>query len=141
VQQGSRAVALDGRSSDFQGLLRPGDRVDVLLTTGEKTQGTTVTLLQNLLVLSVGSNIARVDEEGSKSGLRGGGVTVSATLEQAQVLAQAGQHGRLTLVLRNSDDITVIDGLPETNAANLLTAKDAPTSVRAATKGSIDHVR
>jgi pilus assembly protein CpaB len=141
VQQGSRAVALDGRSSDFQGLLRPGDRVDVLLTTGEKAQGgTTITLLQNLLVLSVGSNIARVDEDGAKNGLRGG-VTVSATLEQAQLLAQAEQHGRLTLVLRNSDDITVIEGLPETNGANLLSSKDAPTSVRAVTKGAIDHVR
>lgn len=141
VQQGSRAVALDGRSSDFQGLLRPGDRVDVLLTTGEKVQGTTVTILQNLLVLSVGSNIARVDEQASKSPVRGGGVTVSATLEQAQVLAQAEQRGRLTLVLRNADDITVIEGLPETNGTNLLTVKDAPSSGRGATKGTIDHVR
>jgi len=141
VQQGSRAVALDGRSSDFRGLLRPGDRVDVLLTTDEKVQGATVTLLQNLLVLSVGSNIARVDEEASKAASRGGGVTVSATLEQAQILAQAEVRGRLTLVLRNSEDITVIEGLPETTGATLLGAKDAPTSIRSAAKGSIDHVR
>ncbi len=141
VQQGSRAVALDGRSSDFQGLMRPGDRVDVLLTSGDKGSGSTVTLLQNLLVLSVGSNIARVDDDTSKSSFRGGSVTVSATLEQAQVLAQAEQRGRLTLVLRNSDDITVIEGLPETTGANLLTSKDAPTAVRAPAKGTIEHVR
>jgi Flp pilus assembly protein CpaB len=94
-----------------------------------------------LLVLSVGSNIARVDEDAPKAGLRGGGVTVSATLEQAQVLAQAEQRGRLTLVLRNSDDITVIEGLPETTGTNLFGAKDAPTAVRSAAKGGIDHVR
>lgn len=139
VQQGSRAVALDSRSSDFQGLLRPGDRVDVLLTASDK--GGTATLLQNLLVLSVGSNIARVDDDAPKGSSRGGSVTVSATLEQAQVLAEAQQHGRLTLVLRNADDITLVDGLPETTGANLLTAKDSPSPARAAARGAIEHVR
>jgi pilus assembly protein CpaB len=141
VQQGSRAVAIDSRAADFQGLLRPGDRVDVLLTSGDKGAGSTATLLQNLLVLSVGSNIARVDDDTAKGGGRGSGVTVSATLEQAQVLAQAEQRGRLTLVLRNSEDVTVVEGLPETTGANLFGAKDAAPSQRPATKGAIEHVR
>lgn len=140
VQQGSRAVAIDSRAADFQGLLRPGDRVDVLLTSGDKGSGSTATLLQNLLVLSVGSNIARVDDESAKGGGRGG-VTLSATLEQAQVLAQAEQRGRLTLVLRNSDDVTVVEGLPETTGSNLFAAKDTAPSPRPATKGAIEHVR
>jgi pilus assembly protein CpaB len=140
VQQGSRAVAIDSRAADFQGLLRPGDRVDVLLTSGDKGSGSTATLLQNLLVLSVGSNIARVDDDGAKGGGRGG-VTLSATLEQAQVLEQAEQRGRLTLVLRNSDDVTVVEGLPETTGANLFAAKDATPSARPVTKGAIEHVR
>lgn len=140
VQQGSRAVAIDSRAADFQGLLRPGDRVDVLLTAGDKGSGSTATLLQNLLVLSVGSNIARVDDDAAKGGGRGG-VTLSATLEQAQVLAQAEQRGRLTLVLRNSDDVTVVEGLPETTGANLFAAKDAAPAPRPAPKGAIEHVR
>lgn len=140
VQQGSRAVAIDNRSADFQGLLRPGDRVDVLLSSGDKGAGSTVTLLQNLLVLSVGTNIARVDEAAEAVG-RGAGVTVSATLEQAQVLAQAEQRGRLMLVLRNSDDVTIVEGLPETTGANLFAAKNAAPSLRPATKGAIEHVR
>jgi Flp pilus assembly protein CpaB len=134
-------VAIDSRAADFQGLLRPGDRVDVLLTAGDKGSGSTATLLQNLLVLSVGSNIARVDDDAAKGGGRGGGVTVSATLEQAQVLAQAEQRGRLTLVLRNSDDVTVVEGLPETTGANLFAAKDAAPTPRPAPKGAIEHVR
>lgn len=147
VQQGQRAVAIDGRSADFQGLLRPGDRVDVLLTTSAKeATSTTVTLLQNLLVLSVGANIARADEETAKSFSRGG-ATVSATPAQAQVLTQAQERGRLTLVLRNSADVAVVEGMNETTAANLLQqgGRDRAPSDRApkspGIKEAIEHVR
>lgn len=139
VQPGSRAIALDGRTLDFQGLLRPGDRVDVLLTTGESGASATVTLLQNLLVLSVGSNIARIGEENPKGSLRGSGVALSASPEQAQTLTQAQERGRLTLVLRNADDITVIDGLP--GAGALPASKEREPVARAAVKGGIERVR
>jgi pilus assembly protein CpaB len=144
VQQGSRAVAIDGRGADFQGLLRPGDRVDVLLTTGGKEDGsTTITLLQNLLVLSVGGSVVRPDDEaGQASVSRGGAVTLSATVEQAQLLTQAQQRGRLTLTLRNSGDITLVEGLPETTGKSLVPAKDivAKPAVAARREG-IEHVR
>lgn len=143
VQQGQRAVAIDGRSADFQGLLRPGDRVDILLTTSAKeAASTTVTLLQNLLVLSVGANITRADEEVAKSFSRGGGATVSATLAQAQVLTQAQERGRLTLVLRNSGDVAVVEGMVETSGANLLQQGGREKAARnAGTKEAIEHVR
>jgi pilus assembly protein CpaB len=143
VQQGQRAVAIDGRSADFQGLLRPGDRVDVLLTTsGKDAASTTITLVQNLLVLSVGGNIARADEENAKGFSRGGGATVSATLAQAQVLTQAQQQGRLTLVLRNSDDVAVVDGTVETNNAHLVPQSAREKAARSAgPKEVIEHVR
>jgi pilus assembly protein CpaB len=147
VQHGMRAVAIDGRSADFEGLLRPGDRVDVLFTGGSKAEGAgaTTTLLQNLLVLSVGSNIARNDEETSRGHGRAGAVTLSASVEQAQLLTQAQQRGRLTLTLRNTDDITIVQGVPEATAASLLGAA-APAAERQPTKtsagkGGIDHVR
>jgi pilus assembly protein CpaB len=140
VQNGMRAVPLDLRSADFDGLLRPGDRVDVLFSTGIKgDEGATLTLLQNLLVLSVGGLLGG-EEEGS-AGARGG-VTLSATIEQAQILTQAQLRGRLSLTLRNVDDLTLAEGLPETSARDLQPRERIEAQRRPATaKGGIDHVR
>jgi pilus assembly protein CpaB len=146
VQHGSRAIAIDNRAADFQGLLRPGDRVDVLLTTGGKEDsGATLTLLQNLLVLSVGGSTVRLDDgsgSGQKVASRGGSVTLSTTLEQAQLLTQAQQRGRLTLTLRNASDITLVEGLPETTGKDLVPAKDAAEKpLTGARREAIEHVR
>ena len=143
VQNGLRAVAIDGRVAEFQGLLRPGDRVDVLLSSGAGQEtNSTSTLLQNLLVLSVGGNVSRGDENSAKPFSRGTALTVSATPEQAQVLTQAEQRGRLTLTLRNSEDVTLVEGLPETTARELLTPARGTGAPRTAPgKGSIERVR
>ena len=144
IQNGLRAVSLDGRSIDFEGLLRPGDRVDVVFTGSDKDgpSGTTITLLQNLLVLSVGGDITRSDDP-NKRGYSHGSVTLSATVEQAQVLTQAQTRGRLTLTLRNSEDITVAQGVPETTSRDLLPAKDRIDwrTTKASAPKEIEHVR
>lgn len=145
IQNGMRAVALDGRTISFDGLLRPGDRIDVVFTTTDKdsNSGSTMTLLQNLLILSVGGDIAR-DGDKDRKGYDRGGVTLSATVEQAQVLTQAQQHGRLTLTLRNSEDIAVLESLPETTAKDVLGAKDRKewrAVAKAPAQKEIEHVR
>jgi Flp pilus assembly protein CpaB len=146
IQNGLRAVAIDGRTLDFDGLLRPGDRVDVLFSNSNKEEGTssTSTILQNLLVLSVGGSIGHSEETPGPTSARGTSVTLSATVEQAQLLTQAQQQGRLTLSLRNSDDIAVVEGVPETYAKDLQAAKDRldwHSARGAAPKGAIEHVR
>jgi pilus assembly protein CpaB len=146
VQNGMRAVAIDLRSGDFDGLLRPGDRVDVLFTTNPKDGASaTTTLLQNLLVLSVGGNIARADQGNSGASVRAGGsVTLSVSALQAQVVTQARERGRLTLSLRNPDDITLVEGLPETTQRNVFADGRDPERVRTPAdpiKEGIDHVR
>lgn len=113
VQKGMRAVSINAKTSDFDGLLRPGDRVDLLFTPGEEG-GATTTLLQNLLVLSVGANVGRADEIPKERLSRGSSVTLSTTVEQAQVVTQAKERGRLTLTLRNSSDITLVEAVPVT---------------------------
>lgn len=148
VQNGLRAVTVDARSADFDGLLRPGDRVDVLFTTPSKDAegGVTTTLLQNLLVLSVGGDLGKRDtasKDDTGAAGRTGSVTLSATLEQSQLLTQAKERGKLGLTLRNPDDIQLVEGVPETSAKDVMAAKDRlewrkPTSGRA--KG-IDHVQ
>jgi Flp pilus assembly protein CpaB len=47
-------------------------------------------------------------------------VTLSASIEQAQLLAFAAERGRLTLTLRNPDDIEILEGLPETSTADII---------------------
>lgn len=120
VERGMRAVAIETKAADFDGLLRPGDRVDVLFTTSQGSEpGSTVTLLQNLLVLSVGGSMAKTNEASSKLGPRGGIVTLSASIEDAQILTQAKERGRLSLTVRNADDIQLAAGVPETTARDL----------------------
>ena len=146
IQNGLRAAAIDGRTLDFDGLLRPGDRVDVLFTNTAKDEAasSTTTILQNLLVLSVGGTITRNNDPASPSTVHGSSVTVSATLEQAQLLTQAQLHGRINLSLRNSDDIAVVEDVPETYAKDLQTAKnrlDWHASRSNQQREAIEHVR
>lgn len=145
VEQGLRAIPIDNRSADFEGLLRPGDRVDVLLTSGKGDDGSTTTLIQNVLALSVGGNIQRAEDEESTKSWSGGGtsVTVSVTMAQAQLLTQAQQRGRLTLTLRNPDDIALVDGLMETTAKDVSSHPESASTKLSGAKASkeIDHVR
>ena len=55
VRPGMRAYALSDADTSFDGLLRPGDRVDVLWTAAEGAEASVV--MENVLVLTVGSNL------------------------------------------------------------------------------------
>jgi pilus assembly protein CpaB len=133
VSSGMRAIAIDGRVADFEGLLRPGDRVDVLLSLGGQGDVTgTMTLLQNLLVLSVGGTTSRSDSNDKTYG-RGSTVSVSVTVEQAQIITEALRRGKLTLTLRNGDDITLVEGIPETTAKDLVSRRSVEPRAAATT--------
>ena len=122
IPKGMRAMSVTGVGRRvFGGLMRPGDRVDVLLTkakSGSDENVVTVPLLQNLLVLAVGTSFgARPDEAppiGSDS------VTLLVAIDQASLLAQARRDGALTLVLRNEDDLEIHEGLSETDDTDVL---------------------
>ncbi len=155
VTNGMRGIAIDGEAADFDGLLRPGDRVDVLLSLAAQNglDGSTLTLLQNILVLSVGGTLERNDSSEKTYG-RGSTVTVSATVEQAQILTEAIRRGKLTLTLRNSDDITLVEGIVETAGKDLgsrssaaqrpvaaLPVNPAAALTPIAAKSGLNHVR
>ncbi len=147
VQEGMRAITISARASDLSGLIRPGDRVDVLFTRSEGLGGGgqfTSTLLQNLLVLAVGADIGGQDQV-RKLSRSGGSVTLSATVEQAQLLTQAEHQGRLKLALRNPDDIVLARELPVTTGADMsgpgrVQGSSGPFA-RANGGREIDHVR
>jgi hypothetical protein len=69
-------------------------------------------------------------------------ITVSVTVEQSQVLVQASGQGRLSLTLRNPDDIAVLDGLPETTATDIIEpARRAELQRRTRDRQEIERVR
>lgn len=114
VPKGLRAVRVKVQTtSSFQGLLRPGDRVDVLYTpySDPKIRGQfTVILLQNVLVLAVGSDTGGDLSEGGRRQQRSfEQATLSVTIEDASILTHATNTGVLSLTLRNPADVTVND--------------------------------
>jgi pilus assembly protein CpaB len=124
VRTGMRAITIRADlSASFGGLLRAGDRVDVLLTAERAPrENVTIPLLQNLLVLASGRDTGGQPRPGERRSHGGtvNQVTLSATLEQAAVLALAQQQGRLTLALRNPEDIAIVENAPETTTADVI---------------------
>lgn len=136
ISEGMRALSLRG-SALFDGLLRPGDRVDVLFSTEEGSHSTS-TLLQNILVLSVGGVIDQ--PEGNKNGYRNpNSAVVSVTLEQSQLITQALQHGKIELALRNPNDIVIVEKAAPATADDVLrvTTTATRTTGSGATAGPI----
>jgi pilus assembly protein CpaB len=130
VRNGMRAITIQAdQSATFGGLVRPGDRVDVLMTltrpgaaqtAAVEDERVTIALLQNLLVLAAGQDTGALQRT-ARTPTQMNDVTLSTTVEQAQLLAFSQQRGRLTLLLRHPDDIEVIEGLPETTTDDIIT--------------------
>jgi len=124
VQDGMRAFTIrTDDTSSFGGLLRPGDRVDVLLTVERRDDAETAPIAQNLLVLATGRDTG--GRGGASTPLRGrdvNQVTLSVTLEQSQTLALAQQRGQISLVLRNPDDIRIVERAPAKTSDGLMEA-------------------
>jgi pilus assembly protein CpaB len=148
VQPGKRAVtvrATGGDESALNGLVRPGDYVDVVATMDETTKGTTadpngskervaVVLLQKVLVLAVAGDtqIAAAGEQ--KARTQGSqldkSITLSLNVKEAQLLALAMEKGHVSVAVRNADDPRVSD-LPDMPASALV-----DSTARAAAQGA-----
>jgi pilus assembly protein CpaB len=117
VKEGWRALAIPvDRTSSLGGLLAPNDHVDILGTfmKPETRSWITLTLLQNVTVLAVGaqlgSDMRAIDDETKKRGFQT--VTVLVTPEEAELLTFSIDKGKITLSLRNENDITTEVALP-----------------------------
>ena len=105
-------VALDptDNAGDF---VRPGDRVDILATDEPGSRlAEARTVLQNALLLAVGSQTASDGPPTPPGGAGPGHVTVSVSSSEAQALVLAAARGKLHLALRAVDDDGVIDTAP-----------------------------
>lgn len=124
IPPGERAMSLPVDTiSGVSGLLRPGDRVDILGTFpvggedqvvqdaggGASTGYMTITLLQSVTLLAVGQEISGISAGGQNgSGSARGGystITPSVTISEAELLTIAQTRGELTILLRHSEDV------------------------------------
>jgi pilus assembly protein CpaB len=118
------------------GFATPGMRVDVLISgnpPGEQNSATTgpkvKTILQNIQVLSAGTDIQK-DDQGKPKQVQV--VNLMVTPDQAEILSLATSQEKIQLVLRNPLD-TQISQTPGTVVRNLFEDKNpAPVKARSA---------
>ena len=106
-QKRAMSVKVD-KVSGVSGFIKPGHRVDVLVTlrsSGRKKGAITKTVLENILVLAAGTQTTRVEKIDSKQQTSPVDVvTLEVTPEETEKLGLAATQGRLLLSLRNFSD-------------------------------------
>lgn len=115
ISDGNRAVTL--RVNDVAGvggLVLPGDRVDVVLTTGEVAE----VILQDVRILS----IDQMADEKSTEPMVAHTATVEVSPEAAQKLVLAQSVGSLSLVLRRAGEVRA-EAFRPISIADLTTAR------------------
>lgn len=122
IQPGMRAATIRAEGK-AQALVRPGDRVDVigtLVQAGSVDNRASVVLLQNVLVLgrSVDPAAAHMTDTSD--------IVLSLTLEQAQIVAVAGDKGKLSVALRAPDDVRIVEGTRDVDWKSLTEPEKRP---------------
>ena len=104
VTPGKRALAVRGdKVIGLSGLIKPGNRVDVLVTLTDKKRNREETklVIQNIVVLATGSEMTETDDgESSPVDV----YTLEVTPAEGEKLSLASTLGRLQLALRNAVD-------------------------------------
>ncbi len=102
IEPGYRAVSIAVDSvSSVSGLIQPGDHVDIMTTLeipGE-SKPSTLTLLQNVTVLTVGNSMYAESQNESYAT-----VTLMVLPSEANIINHSGKYGNLSLTLRNPMD-------------------------------------
>jgi len=101
LPEGRRALTLNvDTTSSFSGLLRPGDRVD-LLVKGTKNRSKWI---RDIIVIAMDRNIDRSARP--EEAMETNAVTLMVTTEEGAAIAEASTEGRLFWFLRNPNDNT-----------------------------------
>lgn len=115
-------------------LYHPGDLVDVIAILGAPNSDTktSVVLLQAVTVVAVGSQMSNdsLDKVDPRDTQNESSITLSVSLQEAQVFALAASQGRLGVVLRRRDDTGKVSRIPDINSDSLLSPKNRPVLVR-----------
>ena len=108
IKPGNRAIAVKGdKVIGISGFVRPGNRLDVLVTLKDprSKKDVTKTVLENVLVLATGTEIKEgVDGKASPVDV----YTLEVTPHEGERLALAAIQGRLQFALRNISDAKTV---------------------------------
>ncbi|MBI3505119.1 MAG: Flp pilus assembly protein CpaB [Proteobacteria bacterium] len=113
--------AIIGVENDLLALIKPGDRIDILVTfdalmADNRKEKVTATILQNVLVLGVGQNLGQgltAKQFQQKAGAEAqsaafaekGVLSVALNPNEAQYLSLAMKQGEITVILRGLGDV------------------------------------
>ena len=122
VQPGNRATPIRVQITDVLTLVHPGDFIDILCVCGDAREATV--LLQRVLVLATGMETSSVTHgiNGKESNQRATVLTVSASLQESQLLAVAMEKGKLNAIVRNPSDQRITEAPADVTAAALTDA-------------------
>ncbi len=126
------SISVSGAAS-VSNMVRPTDHVDVLgtfalpsKTVEGATELVTMTILQDVLVLATGQQTAATQAGGNYSL-----VTLEVSPHEAEVLTFAEQmRGRLTLALRNPEDLHYEKELPQVNFEQIRASLEGLNALR-----------
>lgn len=140
LPKGMRAITIPADlSSSLGGFLRPGDHVDVLGTfvKGQGGERSTVTLLQNVLVLATGTRLDSSTPTSPQANFLH--ITLAATLEEAELLAFSMTRGQVHVILRHAEDLQIIENIPEKDFADIF--EPQRRAVLQSKRRTIEHLR
>jgi pilus assembly protein CpaB len=116
------------RDDSSAGMVKPGDYVDVILTMSETTSmnatsdvKSALVILQKVLVLASGYDTSpeTADLRAKDARVSEAILTISLSIQEAQLLAVAGQKGTLSVALRNADDSRISPNIPRISSTVL----------------------
>jgi pilus assembly protein CpaB len=134
IKPGMRAIAVKGNKViGISGFIKPGNRVDVLVTLKDprtKTE-TTKMVLSNVLVLATGTEIQeKADGKTSPVDV----YTLEVDPEQGERLALSAAEGKLQFALRNNMDMETVLTKGATVTKTLASLRGADPKVKTPTK-------
>jgi pilus assembly protein CpaB len=119
VPSGKRAISIPVDDvSGVAGLLKPGDRVDVVAVvpepdaTGQKETPTSFVIMQNISILAVNGKLEEEKTTKKEEKLAQGTVTLAVTPEESRRLLLANQKGVIRLMLRSPVDKKIEQSTP-----------------------------
>jgi pilus assembly protein CpaB len=134
VTPGKRALAVKGdKVIGVSGFIKPGNRVDVLVTLTDPRDDREINklVLQDILVLATGTEVAK-DGKGEKDTAPVDVYTLEVTPEDGEKLALAATEGKLQFALRNSTDGETVytkgTSIPDALSSYSLTKPTAATA-------------
>lgn len=128
VAPGKRAVSIRAKQTDNagNGLMQPGDYVDVFAVVENQGTKTSVLLLQRVLVIAVGLDTEQAQgvKQDPKNQRDDRLLTLSLDVDETQLLSLASEQGRIAVALRNPTDQRVFENTPDLGASALTDARD-----------------